>query len=120
MAAVKISNATISIGAGARNDEGRTQYGTFIDFDDGREFEITGLKSGCQGGDIKNGMESLLSFLSAAAESFRYRKCDWNNISEDDNASLFPREITEWAYENSDEISMMEIEISENPDCIEE
>lgn len=58
-------------------------------------------------------MSDLLSFLGAAAESYRYRKCDWANVTEDDNATLFQREVVEWAYQNSDEISMLGSEVDE-------
>jgi hypothetical protein len=119
MAGVRVGGAFISIGGGPRNSENRTRYGVFIDLPEGKEFEITDLRSGCGGGDLKSGMESLLSFLGAAAESFRYRGALWENVEADDNANLFPREVTEWAYQNGDEISMLEIEIQES-DCIGE
>lgn len=59
---------------------------------------------------------SLLSFLGASAESYRY-KMDWDKLTPDSNASLFPRPVVEWAYQNSDEISILlcEIEESETP-----
>lgn len=114
MAGLQIGKAFISMGPGHRNSEGRTVYKCFIDLPDGTEHEITDLRSGCQGGNLQEGFASLLSFLGAAAESYRYRQCDWVNIGEDDNASLFPRPVVEWAYQNSDEISMLECEIEES------
>lgn len=118
MAGVKVGGGYISIGQGERNSEGRTQYGVYIDLPDGSEHEIDDLKSGCGGGGVQDGMAALLSFLSAAAESYSFRDCNWDNNSEDDNALLFPRPVVEWAYQNSDEIAMLEVEISETPDLI--
>lgn len=113
MAGVKIGDAFISIGQGERNSEGRTQYGIFIDLPDGSEHEVTDLRSGCQGGNLQEGMASLLSFLSAAAESYAYKGMDG------ENSDLFPQAVTEWAYQNSDEISMLALEIEETPNLIE-
>ena len=114
MAGLQIGGAFLSMGKGQRNSEGRTMYGCFIDLPDGTEHEVTDLRSGCQGGELQEGFASLLSFLGAAAESYRYRKCDWANIGEDDNASMFPRAVTEWAYQNSDDLSMLGMEIEES------
>jgi hypothetical protein len=114
MAGLQIGGAFISMGAGPRNAEGRTQYGCYIDLPDGSEHKVTDLRSGCGGGDLADGFASLLSFLGAAAESYRYRQCDWNNIDEDDNASLFPHAVVEWAYQNSDELSVLQVEIEES------
>jgi len=111
MAGLKIGEAFISIGQGERNSDGRTQYGVYIDLPDG-EHEITDLRSGCQGGDLQGGMASLLSFLSAAAESYAYKGMDG------ENSGLFPQPVTEWAYQNSDEISMLALEIEETPNLI--
>ena len=113
MPGVQIGNAFISLGNGPRNSEGRTEYGCFIDLP-GYSHEVTDLRSGCQGGDITEGMASLLSFLGAAADSYRCAGCDWDRITEDDNATLFPREVVEWAYQNSDEIYMIQMEIEES------
>ncbi len=113
MAGLAISDAFLSIETGSRDSENRTQYSCFLDLSDGSEHFIDSIASGCGGGDIQDGMESLLSFLSAAAESYRHRKCDWNKVTEDDNATLFSRPVVEWAYQNSDEISMAAIELEE-------
>ncbi len=64
-------------------------------------------------------MESLLSFLGAAAESYRFRGLDWDKIGPDDNATLFEKPVVEWAYQNSDEISILEYELQETPNLIE-
>lgn len=118
MAGLKIGDGIISMGAGPRNEEGRTVYGCFIDLPAG-EFELNDLRSGCQGGDLQTGFGSLLVFLGAAADSYRYRGLDWDKITEDDNASIFPRPVTEWAYQNENEICMLEYELSKNNNLIE-
>lgn len=108
MAGLKVGDATISMGAGSRSAEGRTVYGCFIDLPDGSEHEVTDLRSGCQGGGLQRGFEDLLSFLSAAGESFAYAGHDG------ENSGLFPRPVTEWAAENRDELSMLLCDLEES------
>ncbi len=112
MAGLQIGKAFISMGQGERNSEGRTQYGVYIDLPDGSEHEITDLLSGCQGGDLQSGFASLLSFLGAAAESYNYEGEDGENVD------LFPLPVTKWAAENSDDISILGLEIEETADLI--
>lgn len=118
MAGVRIGDAFISIGQGKRNSEGRTQYGVFIDLPDGTEHEVTYLHSGCQGGEIQDGMASLLSFLSAAGESYAYAMRQGKDGMTGENSDLLPQAVTEWAYQNSDEISLLALEIEETPNLI--
>lgn len=111
--ALRVGGAFISIEYSDRpGDDGRVRYQWYIDLDAGEEFSGDDLQSGCQGGSLQQGMESLLSFLGAAAESYR-SKMDWDKITLDDNASLFPRPILRWAYQNSGEIAMLQFEIEE-------
>lgn len=62
-------------------------------------------------------MENLLCFLGAAAESYRYRGCVYTG-DPDDNSSLFPKPVVEWAYQHSDEIGLLELNLTENKDLI--
>lgn len=113
MPGVKIGKAYISIGYHGVTDDGRTLYLYHID---AKEFEYTGkdLKSGVGGGHLHGGMESLLYFLSACAESYRYAK------GKGENSDLFPKHVAEWAMQNEDEISMTLLEMEENKNaCIE-
>jgi len=57
------------------------------------------LRSGCQGGDLKEGMSSLIAFLSAAGESY----------PDGENDSLFPSEVCIWAQENQDELMSLSL-----------
>jgi hypothetical protein len=50
-------------------------------------------------------MESLLSFLTAAAESYGYTM---RTGRESDNSDLFPAFIVEWAYQNDSEIQSVQ------------
>lgn len=114
---LSIGGATLSITYSHHpGDNERTRYQWFIDLAPGEKFSGEDLQSGCGGGNLQQGMESLLSFLGASAESYRY-KMDWDKLTPDSNASLFPRPVVEWAYQNSDEISILlcEIEESETP-----
>lgn len=88
-------------------NEGRTRYQWTIDLPDGSEHSGDDLQSGCGGGSLQGGFESLLSFLSAAAESFRYRG------GNGENADLFPAPVVQWAADNSDEISLLSLDVSE-------
>lgn len=117
MPSLRIGGAVISLGDGPRNREGRTEYGCFIDLPDGSEHEIKSLRSGCQGGSVQQGFASLLSFLSAAAESYAYRL---RTGRQGENEDLFEPVIVEWAYQNSDELSMLALEIEETADLIED
>lgn len=92
--------------------EGRTVF-TYTLQGAGINYTASDLKSGCgRGGrEDRDGMESLLSFLGAAAESYRY----WKGMKEDSNTDLFPEEICEWAYQNDGEISMAAYEL-EHPE----
>lgn len=104
---VRIGDVFISIDYAGETRDGRTRYRYHIDLPNGKEHTGTDLKSGCGGGDLQAGMESLLSFLSAAAESYRYSGMDG------ENSDLFPEFICQWASDNSDAISMLAIELEE-------
>lgn len=115
--AVTVGEATISITYAERpGRDGRVRYQWFID---GLNLEASGddLQSGCGGGSIQEGMQSLLSFLSACAESIRYgRQYDaQGNITKDgEHADLFPAKVGEWAIQHSDELSMLALELEDN------
>jgi hypothetical protein len=94
--------------------EGRTRYKYTI-LTDGQEYTGDDLQSGCGGGLLQYGMESLLAFLGAAGESYSDR-----SGGESENADLFPSWVNEWAHQNSDEISMMQCQIKETADLITE
>jgi len=71
------------------------------------------ISSGVGAGvDTADMLRSLASFLGAAAEGYRYEMSAGAGASE--NASLFPAHVTEWAYQNDDEISMLSIDPREH------
>lgn len=114
MAGVKVSeNSYISIGYGQYNGEGRMCYEVWIDIGD-KEYSVDDLKSGCQGGTLQEGMESLLSFLCAAADAYRYEM----GGRQSENSDLFVPEVMEWAYQHDGELQMLQCEIEETPDLI--
>jgi len=108
--AVRVGNAVISIEYGDPTPDGRVRYKYTIDFIGLSHHQGDDLKSGVGGGTLKQGMESLLSFLSACGESSRPGQ-------EGENADLFPKHIAEWCYENQDEIDSVRLEIEETEDC---
>ncbi len=103
--AVKIGEATISISFDGES-EGRARYRYYIDTPH-FEYENNDVFSGVGGGSLEEGMESLLSFLSACAESRRYRR----NFGGGENADLFPDNIGEWAESVSEEISLVQCDL---------
>jgi len=114
---IQIGNGTISIEYSKRaGDEGRTRYQYHIDIFTGMaqepiEYSNDDIQSGCQGGNLLEGLSSLLSFLGAAAESYDYEQ---RTGYESDNADLFPSEIVLWANENFNELSMLSCESDES------
>lgn len=118
MAGLHIGGAYISMGLGPRNAEGRTQYGCFIDLPDGTSHEVNDLSSGCQGGALQEGFVSLLSFLGAAGEGRGFEMRNPGMTSECHGLFL-SEEVTEWAYQHSDEIGMLCCEIEETSNLIE-
>jgi len=116
---VRVGGAWVSIEYSPRpGARGRTRYRYHIDLP-GHAGQHTAddLQSGCQGGNLQGGLESLLCFLGACGESVAYTSRDGEP---GENADLFPAHIGEWCAENSDELSMTELELSEAPDAIQE
>lgn len=111
---LKIGNSFISIEySGDIDSEGRGIYKYHIDTPS-FEYSNDDLKSGCQGGSLQEGLESLLSFLENAGEAYR-RNCDKLPTYLSD---LFPAHVMEWAYMNLGEIEIAHFEVSETNDCI--
>lgn len=99
---IRVADVWISIETGPRNAEGRTCYTYHID--GAVEHSAFDLFSGCQGGDWREGLCSLLSFLGAAAEA----------SEGSDNADLFPAHVMEWARNHEDDISLASCEAEES------
>jgi len=114
---VHVGGAWVSICYADRpGDDGRVRYRWHIDIDV-QEYTGDDLQSGCQGGSLQDGLESLLSFLSAYAEAIDYQQ---RTQRESDNAGLFPEGLEQWASENAEELAMLEWTLSDNPGVIEE
>ena len=62
------------------------------------EHKVTGLRLSPLCKSIESAFETLLSFMTAAAESFRYRGMDG------ENSDLFPAEVTEALFQVSTEL----------------
>ena len=62
------------------------------------EHKVTGLRLSPLCKSVESAFETLLSFMTAAAESFRYRGMDG------ENADLFPAEVTEALFQVSTEL----------------
>ena len=108
--AVRVGSAFVSIEFAGQTSDGRARYCYHIDTPD---WEYTGadLKSGAGGGSLESGMESILYFLSACGEAVAYSQ---RTGRESENADLFPPHVAQWCYQNSDELSLLQFEISES------
>ena len=109
----QINGAIISLWKSRKaNAEKRVIFGYEISLESGFRHKSYDLKSGASrvGGSLSEGMKSLLGFLSAAGESFSYAERRGKDGMEGENSDLFPREISEWAAQNSDELSMAILE----------
>lgn len=103
---LEIGDATISIepiGIAGH----RTQLRYFIDLPDGSTYAADDLSLG-MGGDLVEGFASLLSFLSACAESRAYGR---RNRTIGENSDLFPDNVGEWAESISDELDILAFEL---------
>ena len=65
------------------------------------EHKVTGLRLSPLCKSVESAFETLLSFMTAAAESFRYRGMDG------ENSDLFPAEVTEALFQVSTELECM-------------
>ena len=67
-------------------------------------------------------MASLLTFLEAAADSYRHRNftLKQNEPDSDSNESLFPPSVVLWAYHHDQDLSMLRLEIEEAGKLIRE
>jgi hypothetical protein len=111
MAGVQVGSSFVSIGYAKRAGDGsRTRYQYHIDPKGRRSHSSDDIQSGMQGGNLQEGLESLLSFLLAFAES----------TFGGENFDLFPARLHTWANAHFDEISMLALELEETPDAIVE
>lgn len=119
--AVRAGNAIISMQREGRDDEGRDVFRYWIEFasdaGDRTEYEAADLRSGVGGCSLQEAFASLLCFLEAAAEAYA---CEVRAGRASDNDDMFPHEINEWAYLNSDEIGDKRFELDDCAGAIEE
>lgn len=109
--AVQVTDGWISLERDGTTGDNRDRFRWYIDIPAG-EFTGNDLKSGCGGSSEQEAFCSLLSFLTACAESWRHAG------TEGENSDLFPQAVAEWAAQNSDELSMLQCEIEETKDLI--
>jgi len=95
---VLIGKARVSVCANGRDEANRTRYTYAITLPTGTYYNDD-LRSGGDGTE-REGMNSLLTFLTACAESY----------PDGDDADMFPRNVAEWAAENAEEIYSQSVE----------
>lgn len=97
--------------------EGRVRYRWTIIRDGLRDETHDDIQSGCQGGNLRDGLSSLLTFLGAFAEANRPH---YGERVDRENCDLFPECLADWACLHASEIKMAAAAIEENPDCMRE
>jgi hypothetical protein len=103
--AIQVGGAEISIEYDGQTPDGRAVYRHTIDLPGSkRPAVIRDIRSGVGNATLRGGMSALLAFLYASA-------------TQSDMKGEFPRRVEEWAKQNTDEISIRELEIEETPDC---
>lgn len=110
MKSVDINGAVIKVErAGKRTSDNREVFRWIAELPEEEEIYFDqDLKSGCGASPSDTEMlETLLAFLGAAAESYRY------DGMEGENSHLFPEPVVKWASENSDDISLVQGELEE-------
>ena len=112
---IKINDGKISIrwAENRYSPDGRSVYHYRIKIPFWPAHVCEDLKSGCtRNPTLSEGLEHLLSFLGAAGESFgHYYRMNRIEYDSDSNVNLFPIEISEWAYLNSDDITMEQMDL---------
>ena len=104
---VKIGNAFLSLERDGETRDNRDRFRWFADID-GKEYSEADLKSGCGGCSMLEAFRSLVSFLSAAVESYRYKNATGRG---GDNIDLFPLPVVEWAYQHQSEIEGLSLDL---------
>jgi hypothetical protein len=111
---VRVGKSSISITyAKHQGRDGRVRYQYYIDTPD-FEFEGHDLESGRSGGNLRDGLESLLGFLGAAADAYR------QNMKADKEDCSLPANVQEWACRNDNGLQQVQCEVEENKNCIQE
>src|SRR5580700_3133832 len=94
--------------------ENRIRFLWYANLADGQKFLGNDIQSGCGQHPplLQAGMRSFVTFLVAAAGSWAYRDCDWTQVVEDDNATMFPKPLVEWAGQYIEELCALEMELT--------
>lgn len=108
---LRVADGTLALELSGERPDGKPIWGWYIDIPAG-EFYGRDL---CGWGGTQNMFGSLLAFLSAAAESYAYHM---RTGRDSDNTDLFPAEVVEWAYQNSDELEALRFEIEESGEVL--
>ena len=113
MAALDIPGlGTCHVHAKVRTDEGRVRYSYLVE-DEARNEVITGedIESGVNADvDYTDAMGTLLSFMSHAAENYRYHFVDSHGGGD---GPVFGTAQDEWCFQHEDEIAMAQCDLED-------
>lgn len=110
--AVVIAGATVSL-----DFTGGRSVKWFIDLPDGSEFSGSDfqapacLRNESEESFVRRTFGAFLGFMAAAGESFNYAERKGNDGMTGENASLFPRPVTEFCAANSDELGTLSFDL---------
>lgn len=115
MPGIRVGDGTVHAEVYSFEPDGRANLRYVIDYPGG-EYIRADVSVGPMYADdptaiVREGIRTVLSFLSAEAE--QYAGSGQMGTAVPADGWLFSAEVAEWAYLNSDEISMAEIELDE-------
>ena len=91
------------------NDTVEVQGSELVVTIDGTEYRESGFRPGACHRE-RDQLIAALGFLGAAGDSYRY---NGRKMKEDSNTDLFCETVVEWAYKHYDDITMQELELTE-------
>lgn len=110
--ALKIGDTTLSIEPTRNYDKyGKPVWNYYLD----GEVTHQGSDLNSNGG-VQETMACLLSFLAATGEAYHYYG---NKTKKGSTTDLFPEDVCQWAYVNSEELMMLEMELQETLNLVE-
>lgn len=102
-----LDGVTVSVEPTGQHDAmGKPQWGYTIDHPERTGWYARDLHGPT---DHRDAVRTLLSFLTAFAEAVEY---ETRTGREAENSNLFPTFLKEWATQNSDELAMLEWELT--------
>jgi len=101
----------IAIGTGAETVTVSLDRSGFVLDGPFGEHRVAGLRLSPMSRTVEDAFETLLSFMGAAAESYRYAERKGMDGMDGENSELFPREVTEALAQVSSELECVQCDL---------